>query len=108
MSSYMTIFSIYIKAILVVSLRIGVVGVLQDLQGDIGWYKEHVYTIFTLLIFFVSIERFRVAFAANSKRKFGPRFFSFFFFSGNEVRRARTERTRLGSVKNKMRGVSLR
>ena len=80
MSSYMTIFSIYIKAILVVSLRIGVVGVLQDLQGDIGWYKEHVYTIFTLLIFFVSIERFRVAFAANSKRKFGPRFFSFFFF----------------------------
>ena len=107
MSSYMTIFSIYIKAILVVSLRIGVVGVLQDLQGDIGWYKEHVYTIFTLLIFFVSIERFRVAFTANSKRKFGPRFFSC-FFSGNEVRRARTKRTRLGSVKNKMRGISLR
>ena len=45
----LTIYSIDIKAILVVSLRIGVVGVLQ---GDIGWYKEHVYTIFTLLMFF--------------------------------------------------------
>ena len=35
-SSYMTVFNIDLKAILVVYLRISVVGVLQ---GDIGWVK---------------------------------------------------------------------
>ena len=66
-SSYMTIFSIDIKAILVVSLRIGVVGVLR---GGIGWYKELVYTIFTLLMFFIKREIQRRVY---SKRKFVPR-----------------------------------
>ena len=62
----LTIYSIDIKAILVVSLRIGVVGVLQ---GDIGWYKEHVYTIFTLLMFFINRE---IQSRVYSKRKFVP------------------------------------